>query len=97
MSAADLSMMDKIATMRDRSAEQASARENYAKFLVFQRDENGWTPDEIADYKAKISVLMGKDDAAVLALFPDGLYRTAEDARMATRNFWRTWREDMRV
>ena len=78
------------ATKRQANTAEA-ARENYARFLAFQRDENGWTAAECADYKAKIGVLMGRDDAAALALFPDGLYRTADEAREGARIFWQAW------
>lgn len=94
-SVADL--LEKANALRAQSNEQRQAREDYAAFVAYMRDEAGWSDEELADYKAKAGVIMGKDDAAVLALFPDGLYLKAEDARMATRNFWRTWREDMRV
>lgn len=78
------------ATKRQANTAEA-ARENYARFLAFQRDENGWTAAECADYKAKIGVLMGRDDAAALALFPGGLYRTADEAREGARIFWQAW------
>lgn len=90
-------LFSRIDALRSQASDKEKAREDYAAFVAYMRDEAGWSDEELADYKAKAGVIMGKDDAAVLALFPDGLYRTAEDARMATRNFWRTWREDMRV
>lgn len=84
-------LQQRVAAMRRQSGEQDVARENYARFLAFQRDENGWTQEEYADYKAKISTLMGKDDAAALNLFPPGLYQTADEARQGARTFWQAW------
>lgn len=83
--------MERMELVRRQAEAASEARDNYARFLAFQRDENGWTADECADYKAKIGVLMGNDDAAALALFPDGLYRTAEEARQGARIFWQSW------
>ena len=88
---ADMNPLARMQQMRSQSEAAEAARENYARFLAFQRDENSWTAAECADYKAKIGVLMGRDDAAALALFPDGLYRTAEEAREGARIFWQAW------
>lgn len=81
----------RMEALRQQSEVNEAARENYARFLVFQRDSNGWTEQEIADYKAKIKVLMGKDDAAALDLFPAGFYKTADEARQSARTFWQAW------
>lgn len=94
--AAEMDLMDRFAEVRRNAAEAGVARENYAQFLVAQRDGNGWTPEEVAEYKARIGVLMGKDDAAALALFPPGTYRSAEDARQGARTFWQSWCDMMR-
>jgi len=92
---AAMTPMERLEAVRRQAEAADEAREHYARFLAFQRDQNGWSPDEMADYKAKIGVLMGKDDAAALALFPDGAYRTADDARQGARDFWRAWCELM--
>lgn len=84
-------LASRIDALRNSATEAQAARENYSRFLAFQRDENGWTAEEYADYKANIGVLMGKDDAAALALFPAGLYRTADEARQGARDFWQAW------
>ena len=80
-----------LSAAKQQADSSAAARENYARFLVYQRDVNGWTPEEMADYKEKIGVIMGKDDAAALALFPAGLYKTADEARQGARIFWQAW------
>jgi hypothetical protein len=88
---ADMTPLERMQLVRQQAESAEMARENYARFLAFQRDENGWTAEEYADYKAKIGVLMGRDDAAALALFPDGAYQTAEEARQGARVFWQSW------
>jgi hypothetical protein len=93
-SVADL--FDKLNAVKRSADETANAREHYAAFLAFMRDEAGWSPEEVADYKAKIGILMGKDDEAAMALFPPGVFENAEQARAGARTFWKSWCDNMR-
>ena len=88
---AGMTPMERMEQVRRNTEAAQVARDNYARFLVFQRDVNGWSAEELAEYKARIGVLMGKDDAAALDLFPAGIYQTAEEAREGARTFWQSW------
>lgn len=68
---------------------RADSQANFEQFISYRRSA-GWTEEDIADYTASISVLMGNDDAAALALFPAGTYKNAEQARQGARQFWAT-------
>lgn len=64
-----------------------NARELYSRFIETMRSQ-GWTDADVADYAEQIRILMGKDDEAATALFPDGLYETAAEARNAAVQYW---------
>lgn len=68
---------------------KADARASFDRFIEGRRAA-GWTAADIAEYRESIRILMGDDDddAAALALFPPGVYQTAEQARQAARAYW---------
>ena len=66
---------------------KADARANFDRFIEGRRAA-GWTAADVAEYRQSIVVLMSDDDAAALALFPAGTYRSAEQARQAARDYW---------
>lgn len=66
---------------------KADARANFDRFIEGRRAA-GWTAADVAEYRQSIVVLMSDDDAAALALFPVGTYRSAEQARQAARDYW---------
>jgi hypothetical protein len=66
---------------------RADSRTNFEAFVAGRRVA-GWTEADVAEYRESIRVLMGSDDAAALALFPPGTYRTAEQARQAAMSYW---------
>lgn len=66
---------------------RADSRANFENFIAGRRAA-GWTEADIADYTESISVLMGDDEAAALALYPAGTYETAEQARQGARAYW---------
>jgi len=66
---------------------RANSRANFETFIAGRRAA-GWSEPDCAEYAESIRVLMGNDDAAVLALFPAGTYETAEQARQGAREYW---------
>ena len=65
---------------------RADSRANLDNFIAGRRVA-GWS-ETCAEYAEAISVLMGNDDAAALALFPTGAYQTAAQAREDAHRFW---------
>ena len=68
---------------------KADARANFDRFIAGRRAA-GWTAADVAEYRESIRLMMADDDAAALALFPAGTYRSAEQARQAAREYWVT-------
>lgn len=66
---------------------KADARANFDRFIAGRRAA-GWTAADVAEYRESIRLMMADDDAAALALFPAGTYRSAEQARQAARDYW---------
>ncbi len=77
-----MSALDKLRQMRNGADEQAMHRENYKKFIA------RFSEDEAKEYAESIRILFGKDDAAALALFEEGAYQTADQARESARSCW---------
>ena len=73
---------------------QADSKEqdriDYQKFIALMCRVHGWTEACVAEYRELVSVLMGKDDAKALALYEDGLFSSAEEARQSARDFWKS-------
>jgi hypothetical protein len=63
------------------------ARRAFASYQQAMRNE-GWSESDLSEYRESVKILMGKDDAATLALFPAGLYKSAEEARADAVRFW---------
>lgn len=66
------------------------ARELFRKFIV-KAKRNGWSESDVREYTDSIKVLMGSDDAAAQALFPVGLYPSADAARASAVEYWRQY------
>ncbi len=66
---------------------KADSRANFERFIAGRR-ATGWADYDVAEYRESIRILMGDDDAAALALFPQGTYANAEQARQAAREYW---------
>lgn len=80
--------LDRLMSAKAQADSANQDRLNYQKTIDFFRSVQEFSESEITDYSEKIRVLMGKDDSAALALFPDGLYQTAEQARQGARDYW---------
>lgn len=78
-----MSAIESLAAAKSKS----DARANFERFITSRRAD-GWTDSDVAEYRESVRTLMGDDDAAALALFPHGIYQTAEQARQAVRDYW---------
>lgn len=78
---------DALAAMRAAKS-RADARADFERYIE-RKLEFGWTKEDAREYMALVKVLMGNDDAATLALYPEGLFKTAEECREAACQFWK--------
>jgi len=80
--------LDRLRGVKQQADTADDSRRAYQRFIQSRRDD-GWSENDIAEYSNSIKTLMGPDDEAALALFPDGLYKTAEEARRWAVEYWR--------
>jgi len=80
--------LDRLRGVKEQADSADDTRRAYQRFINHARQHLGWTDADVSEYAESIKALMGKDDAAALALFPDGLYKTAEEARQAAVKYW---------
>ena len=83
-------MSDLFAGLRQAkaAADAAAARQDAYRRYVAGRRKAGWSQADVDEYAGLIEVLMGNDDKAALALFPEGWYATAAEARDDAVRFW---------
>lgn len=82
-----VSAVERMALMRQKAEQKDHVRALFARFM--RRVAGEWSASDIEEYKASVSVLMNGSDADVLALFPSGLYETADQARDSAAAFWK--------
>lgn len=82
--------LERMAMMRAKSEESDQLRQDYARFTRLAAELLGWNPADLAEYRDQIAVLMKGSDEEVLALFPEGLYASAEEARQGAATYWRS-------
>ena len=80
--------LDRIRNLKNSADIEDDSRKAFASFLSRMRNR-GWTDADVSEYTAQVRILMGKDDAATLDLFPAGLYQTAQAAREDAVKYWR--------
>lgn len=80
--------LDRIRNLKKSADSEGDSRKAFASFVSRMR-KNGWTDADVSEYTAQVRILMGKDDAATLDLFPAGLYQTAQAARDDAVKYWR--------
>ena len=81
--------MDRLRTVRKQAESQDEARVLFRRYIAIAREHFAWTDADVAEYSQAIKVLMGKDDAAALDLYPEGVFATAAEARKGAVDFWR--------
>lgn len=81
--------LDRIRNLKKSADSEDDSRKAFASFIRLMRS-TGWTDADVAEYTDNVRVLMGKDDEAALALFPAGLYATAQSARDDAVKYWQS-------
>jgi hypothetical protein len=83
-------MMNPLDRLKKVSEQADSGDEKRRAFAGYQQAmrNQGWSEADLAEYRESVKILMGKDDAATLALFPAGLYKSADEARADAVRFW---------
>lgn len=81
--------LDRLRGVKKQADTADDIRRAYQRFIQSRRDD-GWSENDVAEYSDSIKTLMGLDDEAALALFPDGLYQSAEEARKSAVEYWRS-------
>lgn len=82
--------LDRLKGVKDKAETADESRRAYQRFRIHARTVLNWSDADIDEYAESIKVLMGENDAAALALFPDGQYQTAEEARKDAVSYWRS-------
>lgn len=80
--------LDRIRNLKKSADSDDDSRKAFSSFIASMRNR-GWTDADVSEYTAQVRILMGKDDAATLDLFPAGLYQTAQSARDDAVKYWR--------
>jgi hypothetical protein len=75
--------LERLLQAKTKATNEHADRENFRSFVETLPESDA------REYTENIRVLMGTDDAAALALFPESLYATAEAARAGARLFWK--------
>lgn len=83
-----MTAIERLALAKAGADQSANDRKAYKRFIDAMTD-SGWSESDVSEYAANIKVLMGKDDAAAMSLFPSGVFKLAEEARDSARKFWR--------
>ena len=81
--------IDRLRAIKRTADGSNQARRDYAKFMQFAADVMGWSENDQVEYRQQIGVLMNGSDEQVLALFPEGLYKSAEEARQGAAEYWK--------
>lgn len=81
--------LDRIRNLKKSADNDDDSRKAFSSFVSRMRNR-GWTDADVAEYTAQVRILMGKDDAATLDLFPSGLYQTAQAARDDAVKYWQS-------
>lgn len=71
------------------AADAAAARQDAYRRYMASRRKAGWSQADVDEYAGLIEVLMGSDDKASLALYPEGVFATADEARAEAVEFWK--------
>ena len=81
--------LDRIRNLKKSADSDDDSRKAFSSYIATVRSR-GWTDADVSEYTAQVRILMGKDDAATLDLFPVGLYATAQHARDDAVKYWQS-------
>jgi hypothetical protein len=82
--------LDRLRGVKEKADATDETRRLYQRFVTKAKNIMGWSESDVSEYAASVKTIMTGNDDAVLDLFPAGLYGTAEDARAAAIEYWRT-------
>jgi hypothetical protein len=63
-------------------------RANYQATLSKFKQLYEWTDTDCREYSDSVRVIMNGSDDEVMALYPQGVFANADDARQSAREFW---------
>lgn len=81
--------LDRIRNLKKSADSDDDSRKAFSGYIAAMRNR-GWTDYDVSEYTAQVRILMGKDDAATLDLFPAGMYQTAQAARDNAVKYWQS-------
>lgn len=82
--------LDRLRNVKQKAESTDEARALYRNFIAYSKRYMGWTDVDESEYVESIKILMGKNDTEALALFPDGVYPSANAAREAAIEYWKS-------
>lgn len=82
--------LDRLRGVKEKADATDETRRLYQRFVAKAKDAMGWTDADVSEYSESVKIIMTGSDDAVLDLFPSGLYGTADEARTAAIEYWRT-------
>lgn len=82
--------LDRLRNVKEKADSTDSDRRNYARFISDMGEFGKWSEEDVSWYADQIKTLMSGDDSAAMALFPAGIYQSANEAREGARNFWKS-------
>ena len=80
--------LDRLRGVKEKADTTDETRRLYQRFVTKAKETMGWTDADVAEYSASVKTIMTGSDDAVLSLFPDGLYSSADEARHAAVKYW---------
>ena len=85
-----MSPIEKLQQVRQAANGKTEAVELYKRFILCARKVMDWSDADISEYLAQAKILMRGSDAEVLALYPAGLYQSANEARQGAIDYWKS-------
>jgi len=82
--------LDRLRQFKNKAEAGSQAGSMFKQFIAHAKENLGWTPEDVEEYRGHISTLMRGTPDEALALYPAGFYANADDARQAAVDFWRT-------
>ena len=79
--------LDRLRNLKQSADNDDDSRKAFLGYISAMRNR-GWTDADVSEYTVQVRILMGKDDAETLDLFPAGLYATAQQARDDAVKYW---------
>ena len=82
--------LDRLRAVKGKSDTKDQMRRAYQGFISVARNWLEWSDDDVNEYAESIKRLMTGSDSEVLAMFPDGYYLTANEAKESAMTYWQS-------